>query len=287
MTQHNKIQLFEEKKVRAIWDDEAEKWYFSIVDVIAVLTESPNPRNYWKVLKHRLIKEGNESVTNCNQLKMQSSDGKRYKTDVADTEQLLRLIQSIPSPKAEPFKQWMAQVAAQRLDQMQDPELSIEQAMMDYKRLGYSDAWINQRLKSIEIRKDLTDEWKKRGLQEGVQFATLTDIIYSSWSGMTAKEYKQFKGLKKENLRDNMTNRELVLNMLAELSTKDISESQNPETFGEHMDVARQGGEIARHARMELETKTGKPVVTSLNAKEAMKLKAAKENEQKQINEKN
>ena len=287
MTQHNKIQLFEEKKVRAIWDDEAEKWYFSIVDVIAVLTESPNPRNYWKVLKHRLIKEGNESVTNCNQLKMQSSDGKRYKTDVADTEQLLRLIQSIPSPKAEPFKQWMAQVAAQRLDQMQDPELSIEQAMMDYKRLGYSNAWINQRLKSIEIRKDLTDEWKKRGLQEGVQFATLTDIIYSTWSGMTAKEYKQFKGLKKENLRDNMTNRELVLNMLAELSTKDISESQNPETFGEHMDVARQGGEIARHARMELETKTGKPVVTSLNAKEAMKLKAAKENEQKQINEKN
>ena len=287
MTQHNKIQLFEEKKVRAIWDDEAEKWYFSIVDVIAVLTESPNPRNYWKVLKHRLIKEGNESVTNCNQLKMQSSDGKRYKTDVADTEQLLRLIQSSPSPKAEPFKQWMAQVAAQRLDQMQDPELSIEQAMMDYKRLGYSDAWINQRLKSIEIRKDLTDEWKKRGLQEGVQFATLTDIIYSTWSGMTAKEYKQFKGLKKENLRDNMTNRELVLNMLAELSTKDISESQNPETFGEHMDVARQGGEIARHARMELETKTGKPVVTSLNAKEAMKLKAAKENEQKQINEKN
>jgi len=287
MTQHNKIQLFEEKKVRALWDDEAEKWYFSIVDVIAVLTESPNPRNYWKVLKHRLIKEGNESVTNCNQLKMQSSDGKRYKTDVADTEQLLRLIQSIPSPKAEPFKQWMAQVAAQRLDQMQDPELSIEQAMMDYKRLGYSDAWINQRLKSIEIRKDLTDEWKKRGLQEGVQFATLTDIIYSTWSGMTAKEYKQFKGLKKENLRDNMTNRELVLNMLAELSTKDISESQNPETFGEHMDVARQGGEIARHARMELETKTGKPVVTSLNAKEAMKLKAAEEDEQKQINEKN
>ena len=287
MTQHNKIQLFEEKKVRSLWNDEAEKWYFSIVDVIAVLTESPNPRNYWKVLKHRLIKEGNESVTNCNQLKMQSSDGKRYKTDVADTEQLLRLIQSIPSPKAEPFKQWMAQVAAQRLDQMQDPELSIEQAMMDYKRLGYSDAWINQRLKSIEIRKDLTDEWKKRGLQEGVQFATLTDIIYSTWSGMTAKEYKQFKGLKKENLRDNMTNRELVLNMLAELSTKDISESQNPETFGEHMDVARQGGEIARHARMELETKTGKPVVTSLNAKEAMKLKAAKEDEQKQINEKN
>ena len=288
MTQHNKIQLFEEKKVRALWDDEAEKWYFSIVDVIAVLTESPNPRNYWKVLKHRLIKEGNESVTNCNQLKMQSSDGKKYMTDVADTEQLLRLIQSIPSPKAEPFKQWMAQVAAQRLDQMQDPELSIEQAMMDYKRLGYSDAWINQRLKSIEIRKDLTDEWKRRGLQEGVQFATLTDIIYSTWSGMTAKEYKQFKGLKKENLRDNMTNRELVLNMLAELSTKDISESQNPETFGEHMDVARQGGEIARNARMELEAKTGKPVVTSLNAKQALKLKEVEgKKTQQQIEERN
>ena len=287
MTQHNKIQLFEEKKVRALWDDEAEKWYFSIVDAVAVLTDSVDPTAYWRKLKQRLKEEGNETVTNCHGLKMLAPDGKMRMTDVADTEQLLRLIQSIPSPKAEPFKQWMAQVAAQRLDQMQDPELSIEQAMMDYKRLGYSDAWINQRLKSIEIRKDLTDEWKKRGLQEGVQFATLTDIIYSTWSGMTAKEYKQFKGLKKENLRDNMTNRELVLNMLAELSTKDISESQNPETFGEHMDVARQGGEIARNARMELEAKTGKPVVTSLNAKEAMKLKAAKENEQKQINEKN
>ena len=284
MTQHNKIQLFEEKKVRAIWEDEAEKWYFSIVDVIAVLTESPNPQTYWRVLKKRLKDEGNETVTNCNALKMPAPDGKMRKTDVADTEQLFRLIQSIPSPKAEPFKQWMAQVAAQRLDQLQDPELSIEQAMMDYKRLGYSDAWINQRLKSIEIRKDLTDEWKRRGLQEGVQFATLTDIIYSTWSGMTAKEYKQFKGLKKENLRDNMTNRELVLNMLAELSTKDISESQNPETFGEHMDVARQGGEIARHARMELEAKTGKPVVTSLNAKQALKLKENQgDNPQKQL----
>ncbi len=284
MTQHNQIQLFEEKKVRAIWDDEAEKWYFSVVDAIAVLTESPNPQTYWRVLKKRLKDEGNETVTNCNALKMLAPDGKMRKTDVADTEQLFRLIQSIPSPKAEPFKQWMAQVAAQRLDQLQDPELSIEQAMMDYKRLGYSDAWINQRLKSIEIRKDLTDEWKRRGLQEGVQFATLTDIIYSTWSGMTAKEYKQFKGLRKENLRDNMTNRELVLNMLAELSTKDISESQNPETFGEHMDVARQGGEIARHARMELEAKTGKPVVTSLNAKQALKLKENQgDNPQKQL----
>lgn len=272
MTRHNQIQIFEEKKVRTVWDDAEEKWYFSIVDAVAVLTDSPDPRNYWKVLKHRLKKEGNQSVTDCNQLKLPSSDGKYYKTDVADTEQLFRLIQSIPSPKAEPFKLWMAQVAADRLDQIQDPELGIEQALTDYKRLGYSDNWINQRLKSIEIRKDLTDEWKRHGLKEGVQFATLTDIIYSTWSGMTAKEYKQFKGLKKENLRDNMTNRELVLNMLAELSTKDISESRNPETFGEHAEVARQGGEIARNARAELEAKTGRPVVTSLNAKTALQL---------------
>ena len=272
MTKFNQIKLFEEKRVRAVYDDTEEKWYFSVVDVVAVLTDSPNPRNYWKVLKHRLKDEGNETVTNCNQLKLQAEDGKMRKTDVADTEQLFRLIQSIPSPKAEPFKQWMAQVAAQRLDQMQDPELGIQQALTDYKRLGYSDNWINQRLKSIEIRKDLTDEWKRRGLEEGVQFATLTDIIYDTWAGMTAKEYKKFKGLKKENLRDNMTNRELVMNMLAELSTKEISESQNPETFGDHMNVARQGGEIARNARMELEAKTGKPVVSPLNAKDGLLL---------------
>ena len=226
MTQHNAIKLFETKKVRTIWDDKEEKWYFSIVDVVAVLTDSPNPRKYWSVLKTRLKKEGSELTTNCSQLKMKSADGKMYLTDVADTQQLLRLIQSIPSPKAEPFKQWMAQVATERLNQMQDPELSINQALVDYKRLGYSDNWINQRLKSIEIRKDLTDEWKRHGLQEGVQFATLTDIIYQTWSDMTAKEYKQFKGLKKENLRDNMINKELVLNMLAELSTKEISESK-------------------------------------------------------------
>ena len=280
MTRHNQIQIFEEKKVRTVWDDLEEKWYFSIVDAVAVLTDSPDPRNYWKVLKHRLKKEGNQSVTDCNQLKLPSSDGKYYKTDVADTEQLFRLIQSIPSPKAEPFKLWMAQVAADRLDQMQDPELGIEQALTDYKRLGYSDNWINQRLKSIEIRKDLTDEWKRHGLKEGVQFATLTDIIYSTWSGMTAKEYKQFKGLKKENLRDNMTNRELVLNMLAELSTKDISESRNPVSFGEHAEVARQGGEIARNARAELEAKTGRPVVTSLNAKTALQLNQDNEENQ-------
>lgn len=272
MTKFNQIKLFEEKKVRAVYDDVEEKWYFSVVDVVAVLTDSPNPRNYWKVLKHRLKNEGNETVTNCHQLKLQAADGKMRKTDVADTEQLFRLIQSIPSPKAEPFKQWMAQVAAQRLDQMQDPELGIQQALADYKRLGYSDNWINQRLKSIEIRKDLTDEWKRRGLEEGVQFATLTDIIYHTWAGMTAREYKKFKGLKKENLRDNMTNRELVMNMLAELSTKEISESQNPETFGDHIDVARQGGEIARNARMELEAKTGKPVVSPLNAKKGLLL---------------
>ena len=285
MTKFNQIKLFEEKKVRAVYDDVEEKWYFSIVDVCGVLAESKDyqtARKYWNKLKQRLKEEGNETVTNCHQLKLQAEDGKMRKTDVADTEQLFRLIQSIPSPKAEPFKQWMAQVAAQRLDQMQDPELGIQQALLDYKRLGYSDNWINQRLKSIEIRKDLTDEWKRRGLEEGVQFATLTDIIYHTWAGMTAREYKKFKGLKKENLRDNMTNRELVMNMLAELSTKEISESQNPETFGDHMDVARQGGEIARNARMELEAKTGKPVVSPLNAKDGILLNRKEDDNNKE-----
>lgn len=245
MTKQQALKLFEERRVRTVWDDEQEKWYFSIVDVVAVLTDSSNPQTYWRVLKKRLLAEGNETVTNCNGLKMQAADGKMRLTDVADTEQLLRLIQSIPSPKAEPFKLWMAKVASERLNQIQDPELSIDQALMDYKRMGYSDSWINQRLKSIEIRKDLTDEWKKHGLQEGVQFATLTDIIYQTWSDMTSKEYKQFKGLKKENLRDNMTNKELVLNMLAELSTKEISETSDPETFSDHIDIAQQGGEVA------------------------------------------
>ena len=277
MTKQNAIKLFEEKKVRTVWDDETEEWYFSVVDVIEVLTESENPRKYWSVLKTRLKKEGNQTATNCSQLKMDASDGRKRLTDVATTEQLFRLIQSIPSPKAEPFKLWIAQVAKERLDQMQDPELSIEQAMMDYKRLGYSDNWINQRLKSIEIRKDLTDEWKKRGLEEGIQFATLTDIIYKTWADKTAKEYKQFKGLKKENLRDNMTNKELVLNMLAELSTKEISEVNNPETFDEHTEVAKQGGTIARNARIELEAKTGQAVVSPVNAKKILKIK----NEQK------
>ena len=277
MTQKNAIKLFEEKKVRTVWDDETEEWYFSVVDVIEVLTESDRPRKYWNDLKLKLIKEGSELSEKIGQLKMPAADGKNYKTDVLDTQQLFRLIQSIPSPKAEPFKLWIAQVAKERLDQMQDPELSIEQAMMDYKRLGYSDNWINQRLKSIEIRKDLTDEWKKRGLLEGIQFATLTDVIYKTWADKTAKEYKQFKGLKKENLRDNMTNKELVLNMLAELSTKEISEANNPETFDEHNEVAKQGGTIARNARMELEAKTGQAVVSPANAKKILQIK----NEQK------
>ena len=273
MTQKESIRLFEERKVRAIWDDEQEEWYFSIVDVISILTDSANPRKYWSVLKTRLKREGSELTTNCSQLKMQAADGKKYLTDVANTEQLFRLIQSVPSPKAEPFKLWIAQVAKERLDQMQDPELSIEQAMADYKRLGYSDNWINQRLKSIEIRKDLTDEWKKRGLEEGLHFATLTDIIYKSWSDMTSKEYKRFKGLRKENLRDNMTNKELVLNMLAELSTKEISEASEPDTFSEHINVAQQGGEVARNARLELEAKTGKSVISPLNAQKIISLK--------------
>lgn len=261
MTQKNAIKIFEEKKVRTVWDGETETWYFSIIDVIAALTESVDPRKYWNKLKQRLKEEGNETVTNCHQLKMKASDGKMRLTDVADTEQLFRLIQSIPSPKAEPFKLWIAQIARERLDQLQDPELSINQALMDYKRLGYSDNWINQRLKSIEIRKDLTDEWKRCGLEEGVQFATLTDIIYQTWAGKTAKEYKQFKGLKKENLRDNMTNKELVLNMLAELSTKEISEARNPDSFEEHADVAQRGGQVALEARLKLEQETGKAVV--------------------------
>lgn len=272
MNKKQSIQLFEEKKVRTFWDEKQEKWYFSIVDAIAILTDSIDPAAYWRKLKQRLKQEGNETVTNCHGLKMRAADGKMRLTDVADTEQLFRLIQSVPSQKAEPFKLWIAQVARERLDQMQDPELSIDQAMSDYKRLGYSDNWINQRLKSIEIRKELTDEWKKRGLQEGLQFASLTDIIYQTWAGKTAKEYKKFKGLKKENLRDNMTNTELVLNMLAELSTKRISETTNPETMNEHSNVARQGGEIARNARLELEAKTGENVISPLNAKHGLLL---------------
>ena len=267
MTKKETLKLFEERKVRTVWDDEKEKWYFSIVDVVSVLTDSVDATAYWRKLKQRLKEEGNETVTNCHCLKMKAADGKMRLTDVADTEQLLRIIQSIPSPKAEPFKQWMAHVASERLDQMQDPELSIEQAMMDYKRLGYSDNWINQRLKSIEIRKDLTDQWKLHNVEEGVQYATLTDIIYQQWAGKSAKEYKQFKGLKKENLRDNMTNEELVLNMLAELSTTSITKAKNPQTLGENMQCAADGGDVARVAREQLEQKTGREVVTPLSAK--------------------
>ncbi|MGB3946649.1 MAG: Bro-N domain-containing protein [Bacteroidia bacterium] len=271
MKQQNSIQLFEDKKVRTLWNSEEEKWYMSIVDVIAILTDSSNPQVYWRVLKKRLKNEGNETVTNCNGLKMLAHDGKMRITDVADTEQLFRLIQSIPSPKAEPFKLWLAQIAAERLDEMQDPELTIDRALEEYFQLGYSENWINQRLKSIEIRKELTDEWKKRGLKEGQQFATLTDIITKAWAGKTTKEYKILKGLKKENLRDNMTNTELILNMLAEASTKDISQAVKPKDFEASKKVAAQGGNVAKVAMQELEAQTGKKVVTAINAKLALK----------------
>ena len=260
MTQKHKIQLFEEKKVRTVWDDQEEKWYFSIVDVCGVLTESKDyltARKYWNKLKQRLKEEGNETVTNCHQLKLRAEDGKMRLTDVADTEQLFRLVQSIPSKKAEPFKEWMAQVAAQRIDQMQDPELNFEQAYEDYRRLGYSDKWINQRLRSIEVRKELTDEWDRAGVKDGQQYASLTDIITRGWSGKTTRQYKQYKGLKKESLRDNMTNIELALNTLAEASATEISKSKNPQGFRQSAEVARKGGEIAGDARKKLERQIG------------------------------
>ena len=269
MTKKESLQLFEERKVRTAWDSEQEKWYFSIVDVVAVLTDSTDyttSRKYWNKLKQRLKEEGNETVTNCHQLKLHAADGKMRLTDVADTEQLFRLIQSIPSPKAEPFKQWMAQVASLRIDQMQDPELSIEQAMADYKRLGYSDAWINQRLKSIEVRKELTDEWKRTGVQEGLQYATLTDIITQSWSGLRTRDYKALKGLKKESLRDNMTNVELALNILAEASTAELSKQKNPRGFNQNKTIARQGGSVARAARVQLESQLGRSVISEARA---------------------
>ena len=270
MEEKTAIKIFEEKKVRTLWDAENEKWYLSIVDVIEILTGTDRPRKYWSDLKAKLKKEGSQLSEKIGQLKMEASDGKKYTTDVADTEQLFRLIQSIPSPKAEPFKLWLAQIAAERLDEMQDPELTIDRALKEYLQLGYSENWINQRLKSIEIRKELTDEWKKRGYKEGVQFATLTDIITKAWSDKTTKEYKILKGLKKENLRDNMTNTELILNMLAEASTKDISAATDPKTFEASKKVAKQGGEVARVARKQLEARTGKKVVTSLNAKKSL-----------------
>lgn len=282
MKKENAIRIFEQKQVRTHWDEDKELWYISVIDVIEVLTDSVDPQAYWRKLKQRLKEEGNETVTNLHGLKMLAKDGKMRLTDVADTEQIFRLIQSIPSPKAEPFKLWLAQLASERLDEMQDPEITIDRALEQYLKLGYSENWINQRLKSIEIRKELTDEWKKRGLKEGIQFATLTDIITKAWSGKTTKEYKVLKGLKKENLRDNMTNTELILNMLAEASTKDISQSTNPENFEESAKVAQRGGNVAKVARLELEAQTGKKVVTSLNAKTALKGK----DEPKQIGKK-
>ena len=271
MKNQNKIKLFEDKKVRTLWNEGEEQWYFSIVDVIEVLTESIDANAYWRKLKQRLKEEGNETVTNCHALKLQAIDGKMRLTDVATTEQLLRLIQSIPSKKAEPFKLWLAKIGSERLDEMQDPEISIDRALKQYLNLGYSENWINQRVKSIEIRKELTDEWKRLGLKEGQEFATLTDIITKAWSDKNTKEYKVLKGLKKENLRDNMTNTELILNMLAEASTKDISQAKNPKNFTESKKVAKQGGSIAGNARKELEKKTGKKIVSSLNATKFIK----------------
>ena len=271
ITKETAIKIFEEKHVRTVWDADQEKWYISIVDVIEILTETDRPRKYWSDLKAKLKREGSEVSEKIGQLKIIAEDGKMRDTDVADAEQLFRLIQSIPSPKAEPFKLWLAQVASERLEEMQDPELSIDKALEQYLKLGYSENWINQRLKSIEIRKELTDEWKKRGLKEGLQFATLTDIITKAWSDKTTKEYKVLKGLKKENLRDNMTNTELILNMLAEASTKEISTATNPKDFEESKKVAKQGGNVAKVARQELEAKTGKKVVTALNAKDTLK----------------
>jgi hypothetical protein len=268
MTKKTSIQIFEEKKVRSVWNDDEEKWYFSVLDVVEVLTDSANPTDYFKKMRKRDPELAEYVGTNCPHVEMMTPTGKKRKTIAGDTVAIFRIIQSIPSPKAEPFKQWMAEVASNRVDQMQDPELSIEQAVMDYKRLGYSDNWINQRIKSIEVRKSLTDEWKRCGVEEGMQFATLTDIITKTWSGKTTKEYKQYKGLKKENLRDNMTNTELILNMLAETATTDLSKEHNPETFDENIDVAQKGGNVARSARLELEKQLGHSVVTPLNAKE-------------------
>ena len=271
MTKKEIIKLFEERKVRTVWDDKEEKWYFPIVDVTAVLTDSKDyitARKYWNKLKQRLKEEGNETVTNCHQLKLRAADGKMRLTDVADTEQLFRLIQSVPSPKAEPFKLWMAQVASTRLDQMQDPEQSIEQAVADYRRLGYSEAWINQRIKSIEVRKELTDEWKRTGVKEGIEFASLTDIITREWSGFSTKQYKQFKGLKKENLRDNMTNLEMAFNILAEASATELSKQCEPNGFHEQKKVAKDGGSVAKAARQQLENKLGHTVISPRKAKD-------------------
>ena len=277
MTKETAIRLFEEHQVRSLWNDEEEKWYFSIVDIISVLTGSKDPFAYWRKLKERLKKEGNETVTNCHGLKMQAADGKMRMTDVADTEQLLRLIQSIPSPNAEPFKRWLAKVGYERIEETEDPELSFDRAMETYLKKGYSTAWINQRLKSIEVRKELKDEWEKRGVKKGQEFAILTNEITKAWSGFTIKQYKNHKDLKKENLRDHMSNLELVLNMLAEATTSEISKEKKPKSFTESKKIAREGGTIAGHTRKEIEVKTGKKIITPQNAK---KLPSSKPDDQ-------
>ena len=266
MGQNDKIQLFEDKRIRTAWDEEQEEWFFSVVDVVAVLTDSKDPAAYWRKLKQRMREEGNETVTNCHGLKMTAADGKKRLTDVADTEQLLRIIQSIPSPKAEPFKMWLAQVGRERIEETIDPEQTIERALETYRRKGYSREWINQRLQAIQVRKELTDEWDARGVQQGIEYAILTDEISRAWSGMTTRQYKRLKGLKKENLRDNMTTLELVLNMLAEATTTELSKEHQPETFEENKKIARRGGRIAGEARKSIEADTGKPVITSQNA---------------------
>ena len=269
MDNENKIQLFEDKRIRTAWDEEAEEWYFSIVDVVSVLTDQPTPRSastYWAVLKKRLIEEGFQLLTNCKQLKLKAADGKRYKTDVANTEELLRIIQSIPSPKAEPFKLWLAQVGSERIEETIDPELTIDRALATYLKKGYTREWINQRLQAIQVRKELTDEWDNRGVKQGMEYAILTDEITRAWSGMTTHQYKRLKGLKKENLRDNMSTLELVLNMLAEATTAEISKTTEPQTFDESRQVARRGGRIAGNARREIEMDTGRPVITERNA---------------------
>ena len=263
---NDKLQLFENKAIRTAWDEEKEEWYFSIVDVVAVLTDSPNPQTYWRVMKKRLKDEGNETVTNCNALKMTAADGKKRLTDVATTEQLLRIIQSIPSPKAEPFKLWLAEVGRERIEETIDPEQAIDRALETYLKKGYTREWINQRLQAIQVRKELTGEWQDRGVKKGVEYAILTDEITRAWSGMTTRQYKKLKGLKKENLRDNMSTTEIILNMLAETSTKDISQASKPETFEENIEVARRGGNVAGIAKQALEAETGKPVITSQNA---------------------
>lgn len=268
MDKNNSIKLFQDKRIRVKWDDEIERWYFSIIDIVAVLTESPNPRKYWSVLKTRLKQEGSQLATNCSQLKLESSDGKFYNTDVADTEQLLRLIQSIPSKKAEPFKVWLAKVGYERIEETEDPELSIDRALKTYLHKGFSKEWINQRLKTIEVRKDLTDEWNRIGIDNESDFAILTNEITKAWSGKTVSEYKKLKNLKKENLRDNMTNLELILNMLAEATTKEISEKENPQSFDESKDIAKEGGATASVAKDRIEKRLGQKVVTSKNAEE-------------------